>query len=93
MLFYSIPRPAPSTQSYLNIPAIVDALHRTGADAVHPGYGFLSENETFAAAVAAAGATFVGPPTNAVRAMGDKVESKRFAKAAGVNTIPGTFFF
>ncbi len=58
-------------------------------DRVHPGYGFLSENEHFASAVAEAGATFVGPPAHAVRAMGDKVESKRFAKAAGVNTIPG----
>jgi propionyl-CoA carboxylase alpha chain len=62
---------------------------KTGADAVHPGYGFLSENEHFASSVAKAGATFVGPPAHAVRAMGDKVESKRFAKAAGVNTIPG----
>ena len=81
--------PPASTQSYLNISAIIDAIKRTGADAVHPGYGFLSENETFASAVADAGAAFVGPPANAVHVMGDKVESKRFAKAAGVNTIPG----
>ncbi|KAG7670044.1 hypothetical protein Ndes2526B_g06419 [Nannochloris sp. 'desiccata'] len=81
--------PPASTQSYLNVPAIIDALCKTGADAVHPGYGFLSENEHFASSVAEAGATFVGPPAHAVRAMGDKVESKRFAKAAGVNTIPG----
>ena len=81
--------PPASTQSYLNIPAIVDAIRSTGADAVHPGYGFLSENEHFASAVADAGATFIGPPAHAVRAMGDKVESKRFAHAAGVNTIPG----
>jgi propionyl-CoA carboxylase alpha chain len=81
--------PPASTQSYLNVPAIIQALKITGADAVHPGYGFLSENSDFASAVADAGATFVGPPSHAVRAMGDKVESKRFAKAAGVNTIPG----
>lgn len=64
-------------------------MHKTGADAVHPGYGFLSENAEFANAVAAAGMTFIGPPASAVHAMGDKVESKRFAHAAGVNTIPG----
>lgn len=81
--------PPASTESYLNIEAIVDAVRRTGSDAVHPGYGFLSENELFATAVKEAGATFIGPPAHAVRAMGDKVESKRFAHAAGVNTIPG----
>jgi propionyl-CoA carboxylase alpha chain len=88
-LSFSKQGPPASTKSYLNVPAIVEALRKTGADAVHPGYGFLSENEHFASAVAEAGATFVGPPAHAVRAMGDKVESKRFAKAAGVNTIPG----
>ncbi|KAI7845174.1 hypothetical protein COHA_001219 [Chlorella ohadii] len=70
--------PAPSTASYLNIPAIVEAIKKTGADAVHPGYGFLSENAAFVEAVEEAGATFVGPPTFAVEKMGDKV-----------NTIPG----
>lgn len=81
--------PAPSNQSYLNIGAIVKAIKSTGADAVHPGYGFLSENPLFDEAVSSAGATFVGPPASAVKAMGDKVESKRFAKAAGVSTVPG----
>ena len=81
--------PPPSTASYLNSQAVLDAVRRTGADAVHPGYGFLSENEAFAKAVEDAGVTFIGPPSHAVRAMGDKVESKRFAKAAGVSTIPG----
>ena len=81
--------PAPSTASYLSIPALIRAVQATGADAVHPGYGFLSENATFASAVEAAGAVFVGPPAAAVLAMGDKVESKRFAHAAGVSTIPG----
>jgi propionyl-CoA carboxylase alpha chain len=81
--------PPPSAQSYLRIDAITDVIRKTGADAVHPGYGFLSENPLFDEAVTAAGATFVGPPAFAVRAMGDKVESKRFAKEAGVNTIPG----
>ncbi len=65
--------PAPSTQSYLNIEAIVKAIKKTGADAVHPGYGFLSENSNFARAVEEAGASFVGPPASAVLAMGDKV--------------------
>lgn len=81
--------PPASTESYLNIPAIVEAIKRTGADAVHPGYGFLSENQLFASAVSDVGAVFVGPPAKAVAAMGDKVESKRFAKTAGVHTIPG----
>lgn len=67
----------------------MEAIKRTGADAVHPGYGFLSENQAFASAVSNAGAAFVGPPAHAIQAMGDKVESKRFAHAAGVHTIPG----
>lgn len=62
---------------------------RTGADAVHPGYGFLSENAQFAEAIENAGGTFVGPPRHALAAMGDKVESKKFAREARVNTIPG----
>lgn len=76
--------PAPSTASYLNIPAIVTAIKQTGADAVHPGYGFLSENAAFVEAVEEAGAAFVGPPMYAVEKMGDKVESKKFAAAAKV---------
>lgn len=78
-----------ASENYLNIRAIVDACKRTGANAVHPGYGFLSENAEFAKALDAEGIRFVGPPASAIAAMGDKVESKRLAKAAGVNTIPG----
>ena len=81
--------PAPAAQSYLRIDAILDAARNTGADAVHPGYGFLSENAAFAEALAAEGIAFVGPPASAISAMGDKVESKRIATAAGVSTIPG----
>ncbi len=82
--------PAPSTQSYLNIPAIQAAIRQTGAEAVHPGYGFLSEKAHFAKAVKAAGAVFIGPNLEAIELMGDKIESKKLAKIAGVNTVPGT---
>ncbi len=75
--------------SYLNIPAIIAAAKRTGAEAVHPGYGFLAENAAFAEAVIAAGLTWVGPPPAAVRAMGDKAEAKRLARRAGVPVLPG----
>ena len=81
--------PPPSTKSYLKIDSILESMQRTGADAVHPGYGFLSENAEFAKAVERIGATFVGPSPHALAAMGDKVESKKFAREAGVNTIPG----
>ncbi|MCW5770533.1 MAG: acetyl-CoA carboxylase biotin carboxylase subunit [Rhodospirillaceae bacterium] len=81
--------PAPSAQSYLVIERIVEACRQTGAEAVHPGYGFLSEKEAFAKALAEAGIAFIGPPPNAVAAMGDKIESKKLAKKAGVNTVPG----
>ncbi len=81
--------PAASAESYLVAGKIVEACKRTGADAVHPGYGFLSENTAFAEALAEARIAFVGPPPAAIAAMGDKIESKRIAKAAGVNTIPG----
>ena len=81
--------PAASAESYLVAGKIVEACKRTGADAVHPGYGFLSENTAFAEALAEAGIAFIGPPPAAIAAMGDKIESKRIAKAAGVNTIPG----
>ena len=80
---------AASAQSYLRIDAILDAVRRTGAQAVHPGYGFLSENAEFSEAVEAAGAAFVGPNAFAIRAMGDKIESKKLAEGAGVDTIPG----
>jgi acetyl-CoA carboxylase biotin carboxylase subunit len=80
---------APSAQSYLKIDAIVEACRKTGAEAVHPGYGFLSENAAFAKALAKAGIAFIGPNIEAVAAMGDKIESKKLAQKAGVNTIPG----
>jgi propionyl-CoA carboxylase alpha chain len=79
----------PSAQSYLDQAQVLGAVRATGADAVFPGYGFLSENAEFAAAVEALGARFVGPPPGAIAAMGDKIESKRIAAAAGVNVIPG----
>jgi propionyl-CoA carboxylase alpha chain len=81
--------PAPSTESYLAIERIVDACRTTGSNAVHPGYGFLSENPAFPRALAEAGVTFIGPPVAAVEAMGDKITSKRIAEEAGVNSVPG----
>ncbi|XP_027035101.1 propionyl-CoA carboxylase alpha chain, mitochondrial [Tachysurus fulvidraco] len=81
--------PAPTSKSYLNMDAIMDAVRNTGAQAVHPGYGFLSENKEFARRLAADGVAFIGPDTHAIQAMGDKIESKLIAKAAKVNTIPG----
>ncbi|HZQ39685.1 MAG TPA: acetyl/propionyl/methylcrotonyl-CoA carboxylase subunit alpha [Rhizomicrobium sp.] len=80
---------APASESYLKIDRIVEACRATGAEAVHPGYGFLSEREAFAAALAKAGIVFIGPNTKAIAAMGDKIESKKLAKAAGVSTVPG----
>jgi len=76
--------------AYLDIEAVVAACARTGAEALHPGFGFLSENADFAEAVAAAGVTFIGPPADAMRAMGDKITSKRLAAAAGVPILPGS---
>ena len=81
--------PAPAAQSYLIADKIIAACKQTGAEAVHPGYGFLSERTSFAEALAAEGIAFVGPPVNAIAAMGDKIESKKLAKAAGVNVVPG----
>uniref|UniRef100_F7I817 Propionyl-CoA carboxylase alpha chain, mitochondrial n=1 Tax=Callithrix jacchus TaxID=9483 RepID=F7I817_CALJA len=81
--------PAPTTKSYLNMDAIMEAIKKTRAQAVHPGYGFLSENKEFARCLAAEGVIFIGPDTHAIQAMGDKIESKLLAKKAKVNTIPG----
>ncbi|MGG7518371.1 acetyl-CoA carboxylase biotin carboxylase subunit [Allorhizobium undicola] len=81
--------PAPSSQSYIVIDRILEAISQTGADAVHPGYGFLSENAAFAEALEKAGVTFIGPPVGAIRAMGDKITSKKIAAEAGVSTVPG----
>jgi propionyl-CoA carboxylase alpha chain len=81
--------PAPSAKSYLSIERIVAACRATGAQAVHPGYGFLSENARFAEALSDAGITFIGPDRAAIAAMGDKIESKKLAQAAGVSTVPG----
>ena len=81
--------PAPARDSYLNIPAVVDAAVRTGAQAVHPGYGFLSENADFAAAVASAGVTFIGPPVGAIQTMGDKIAAKGTVSEFGVPVVPG----
>ena len=81
--------PPPSAQSYLLIDKIVDACKKTGAQAVHPGYGFLSEKEAFQKALAAAGIAFIGPDARAIYAMGDKIESKKLAQKAGVSTVPG----
>ena len=80
---------AAPAQSYLRIDAIVDACRTSGAQAVHPGYGFLSENRAFREALEAAGIAFIGPPAGAIEAMGDKITSKRIAQAAAVSTIPG----
>src|SRR5216684_8070932 len=81
--------PAPSAESYLRIDRIVEACRRTGAEAVHPGYGFLSEKAEFATALAAAGIVFIGPSPEAIAAMGDKIAAKRLAREAGVATVPG----
>ncbi|HFD14861.1 MAG TPA: acetyl/propionyl-CoA carboxylase subunit alpha, partial [Rhodospirillales bacterium] len=81
--------PPPARDSYLMIDRIVEACQRTGARAVHPGYGFLAENAVFAEALEEAGIVFIGPPAAAIRAMGDKIESKRLAERAGVHTVPG----
>jgi acetyl-CoA carboxylase biotin carboxylase subunit len=82
--------PAASNQSYLNIDAIIEAAITTGSEAIHPGYGFLSENADFARAVSSAGLTFIGPPTEAMEVMGSKTSARRAALEAGVAIVPGT---
>ncbi|MGP6085827.1 acetyl-CoA carboxylase biotin carboxylase subunit [Antarctobacter jejuensis] len=81
--------PPPANQSYIVIDKVMDAIKQSGAQAVHPGYGFLSENPKFAKALEAAGVAFVGPPVKAIEAMGDKITSKKIAQEAGVSTVPG----
>src|SRR5687767_5056081 len=81
--------PAASRESYLRGDRIVELAQAIGADGIHPGYGFLSENAGFAAACEAAGVTFIGPPSAAIAAMGSKVESRRRVLAAGVGVVPG----
>ncbi|HSQ95219.1 MAG TPA: acetyl/propionyl/methylcrotonyl-CoA carboxylase subunit alpha [Croceibacterium sp.] len=82
--------PAPAAESYLVPEKIIAACKATGAEAVHPGYGFLSERASFVEALEAEGIAFIGPPASAIAAMGDKIESKKLAKAAGVNVVPGS---
>jgi acetyl-CoA/propionyl-CoA carboxylase biotin carboxyl carrier protein len=82
--------PATPAESYLNVPRLLEAAERSGATAIHPGYGFLSENADFARAVADAGITFIGPPPEAMEAMGDKVSARKTATKAGAPTVPGT---
>ena len=81
--------PPAAAESYIVIDKIMDAIKQSGAEAVHPGYGFLSENPKFAEALEAEGVAFIGPPVNAIKAMGDKITSKKIAQEAGVSTVPG----
>ncbi|NNK79289.1 MAG: acetyl/propionyl/methylcrotonyl-CoA carboxylase subunit alpha [Litoreibacter sp.] len=81
--------PPPANQSYIVIDKVMDAIRQTGAEALHPGYGFLSENKLFAEALAKEGVAFIGPPASAIEAMGDKITSKKLAMEANVSTVPG----
>ncbi len=81
--------PPPANQSYIVIDKVMDAIRQTGAEAVHPGYGFLSENKLFAEALEKEGVAFIGPPAGAIESMGDKITSKKLAQEAGVSTVPG----
>jgi len=81
--------PPPTNQSYLKMDVILDVIKQSGAQAVHPGYGFLSENSNFQKLLFDNKIKFIGPPTRAIQAMGDKIESKKLAKEAKVSTIPG----
>src|SRR5690349_16612930 len=82
--------PAPAGRSYLNIPSIIAAAEITGAQAIHPGYGFLSENAKFAEIVKAHGMTFIGPTADHIRIMGDKISAKQTAKDSGIPVVPGS---
>ncbi len=82
--------PPPSRESYLNIPAIISAAEVTDAEAIHPGYGFLSENADFAERVEKSGFVFIGPRPDSIRLMGDKVSAKQAMTTAGVPTVPGS---
>ncbi|RKT30752.1 biotin carboxyl carrier protein /biotin carboxylase [Roseovarius halotolerans] len=81
--------PPPANESYIVIDKVMEAIRQTGAEAVHPGYGFLSENPRFAEALEKEGVAFIGPPKGAIEAMGDKITSKKIAQEAGVSTVPG----
>src|SRR5919201_4008810 len=81
--------PAPAAESYLSIPRILEAIRATGADAVHPGYGFLSENAAFAARCEESGITFVGAPASVIARMGSKIEARRLMQSTGVPIVPG----
>ncbi|HVB73393.1 MAG TPA: biotin carboxylase N-terminal domain-containing protein, partial [Ktedonobacteraceae bacterium] len=81
--------PAPAAQSYLHIPTIMEVARQSGAEAIHPGYGFLSENTAFVEACEQAGIVFIGPPATAMRLMGSKIAAKRLAQSVGAPTIPG----
>ena len=82
--------PASASESYLRIDRVLEAARASGADAIHPGYGFLSENAAFASACKAAGIVFIGPSAEAIAAMGDKILAKRVAESAGVPVVPGS---
>src|SRR5271166_2738613 len=82
--------PAPQAKSYLNMPAIIAACEITGAEAIHPGYGFLSENARFAEIVKEHGITFIGPEPEHIRLMGDKIAAKQAVKELGIPTVPGS---